>query len=320
MTSSSDQNTPLFSLVRGEGSGSMLGAAAGDVAGGQVATAYSSLTQCATVLAYHLLENDGVEPQGLASGWLELLGEEEVPSVYRGVSSDFERWLTAARAGEAAATAVASFEPAARIHPIGVWFRRRPELLVEAAIRTARLTHMDAVSVVAAVAVAGGVAASCYGQVGRDLLLGAAEVAGKGLETIEGEEYLFSRVAEARLLVTGLAGAVSGFAHPAREIPADLPEPSHQVLAALRLAATPGEPHRLIEQASQQGGSALAAAVGAMVGARVGIRSWPWVIPNDTWFVEIGRRLVAGNRETRDIPVPYMVEERITLGVERDLL
>jgi hypothetical protein len=52
-----------------------------------------------------------------------------------------------------------------------------------------------------------------------------------------------------------------------------------------------------------------------MVGGRVGLKAWPWVVPNSTWFAEIGRRLVSSNRETRDIPVPYQVEERLTFGL-----
>jgi hypothetical protein len=59
--------------------------------------------------------------------------------------------------------------------------------------------------------------------------------------------------------------------------------------------------------------------VGAIVGARSGLRLWPWVIPNDIWFAEIGRRMVSRNQETRDLPVPYSVEERITSGLDRDL-
>lgn len=39
----------------------MLAAAAGDVAGGNSAVGYSAITQQATVVAYHILRNDGVD-------------------------------------------------------------------------------------------------------------------------------------------------------------------------------------------------------------------------------------------------------------------
>jgi hypothetical protein len=93
------------------------------------------------------------------------------------------------------------------------------------------------------------------------------------------------------------------------------PAASEKPLVAIVLASSPSiEPYRLIEAAASIGGSEMASMVGAMVGARVGLRLWPWVVPNNTWFAEIGRRLVNGNRETRDIPVPYQVEERLTFG------
>ncbi len=89
---------------------------------------------------------------------------------------------------------------------------------------------------------------------------------------------------------------------------------------AIVLASCPTvEPYRLIEVAASTGGSEMASMVGAMVGARVGLRLWPWVVPNNTWFAEIGRRLVTGDRETRDIPVPYQVEERLTFGYDSRL-
>ena len=86
-------------------------------------------------------------------------------------------------------------------------------------------------------------------------------------------------------------------------------------LAALLLAAPMNEVyHSPVEQAARVGGSVLGAAVGAMVGARVGILAWPWAFANDTWFAEIGRRLVRGPDEIRDLPIPYAVEQHLMSG------
>ncbi len=54
------------------------------------------------------------------------------------------------------------------------------------------------------------------------------------------------------------------------------------------------------------------------MGARSGLLRWPWRVPNDTWFAEIGRRLVIRNRELRDLPVPQAVEERMTMMIRTD--
>jgi hypothetical protein len=81
-------------------------------------------------------------------------------------------------------------------------------------------------------------------------------------------------------------------------------------------AAVVDRPHIPVEQAAKIGGSSLAAMVGGIVGARVGIRAWPWAFANDTWFAEIGRRLVRGPQEVRDLPIPYAVEHHL-ISVER---
>jgi hypothetical protein len=87
------------------------------------------------------------------------------------------------------------------------------------------------------------------------------------------------------------------------------------VLAGLLLAAPVAPRHHVpISSAAQIGGSRLGAVVGAIVGARVGIRAWPWAFANDTWFAEIGRRLVRGPDEVRDLPIPYAVEQHLMSG------
>ncbi|MDP3983789.1 MAG: ADP-ribosylglycohydrolase family protein [Acidimicrobiia bacterium] len=322
----SDQSAPRFSLLNGEGSGAMLAAAVGDVAGGASPVGYSAITQQATVVAYHLLRNDGIDRPSLTEDWLELAAEGGSVGVYRSPSPEFESFLKAAQDGEATASAEPSAEPAARIHPVGVWFRRHPDRLVESATAAARLTHTDATSVLGAVAMAGAVAASCFAQAGGDLLRAAAEVGERCLAAITAEEFLFSRVADARSWLQSLHRVAQRDWMSAAEVADDLAARGgssavdRPLLAMIIAAPVGGEPYRQVEQAAALGGTELATMVGAIVGARVGLRSWPWVVPNDTWFAEIGRRLVNGNRETRDIPVPHHVEERLTFGGQRDLM
>ncbi len=303
----------------------MLGAAAGDVAGGNSSVGYSALTQQATVVSYHILRNDDIDRALLAEEWKELAADAENPSVYRAPSDSFLAWLEASSRGEGAATVEPSSEPAARVYPVGVWFRRDPERLVSAAMSVARVTHIDASSVVGAAAVAGAVAASSFGQVGRDLLQGSAELIEGALAQIGAEDYLYSRMDDARRLPAQLREAASWAGSPGIDLLTMVtergkPPTSETPLVAILLAASPSiEPYRLIETAARLGGSEMASMVGAMVGARVGLRLWPWVVPNNTWFAEIGRRLVNGNRETGDIPVPYQVEERLTFGFDSRL-
>jgi ADP-ribosylglycohydrolase len=321
-----DTNTPLFSLLNGEGSGALLAAAAGDVAGGSSEVGYSFLTQQATVVAYHLMRNDGIDRPLLSDDLLELASDGLNPSVYRATSEQFQAWLAAVISGEGAATAEPSLEPAVRCHPVGVWFRRDPARLVASAMAAARLTHIDAGSVIAAAAIAGATAASAFAQSGRDLIMGAAEVADRALVEVIAEDYLYSRVDDAKTLPDLIRRASTWVGVTGEELLDRLatgrdPAATDWPLIAIVLAsAVAPEPYRPIEAAALLGGSQVGAMVGAIVGARVGIRSWPWVVPNDTWFAEIGRRLVRGDRETRDIPVPYQVEERLTFGSGRELL
>jgi ADP-ribosylglycohydrolase len=321
-----DASTPLFSLLNGEGAGAMLGAAAGDVAGGRSPLGYSAFTQQATIVAYHLMRNDNIDRPALSDDLLELGPDATNPSVYRASSDQFDGWLEAVIKGEAAATAEPSAEPAARCFPVGVWFRRDPGRLVPAAIAVARLTHIDAATVVAATALAGATAACSFAQNGRDLIHGCAEVAERAIAELMTEDYLYSRIDDAREFISRLQQSAEMVGFPADDLVRRLggeggPAATDWPIVAMVLASVvEGEPYRQIETAALIGGSLLATMVGAMIGARIGIRSWPWVVPNDTWFAEIGRRLVRGDRETRDLPVPYRVEEHLTFARERDPL
>ena len=315
-----DAKGPLFSLVNGEGAGALLAAAAGDVAGATSGVAYSALTQQATVVAYHLMINDGVQGSSLAKEWSELAADESNPSVYRAASPDFEIWVSGIESGEARRSSRPSAEPAARVTPVGVWFRRRPEELVVAALEVSRLTHLDATTAVAAAAMAGATAASCFAQSGRDLLAAAGEIANQGLLRVD-EEATFTNVDEARRFPRRFLEASSLVRARPEQVVAEIGwhQGPDEVLMAVALACgSDHTPDQVLRVAAATGGSRLAAMVGALVGARDGIRNWPWPVPNSTWFAEIGRRLVSGHREIRDLPVPYFVEEILTHGIDRD--
>jgi ADP-ribosylglycohydrolase len=319
-TVTADPNDPLFSLSVDDGAGALLASAAGDVAGGADPTSYSAITQSATVLAYHLLTHDEVDRDAFARGLVELAGGEEGRFTYRMPSPAFEEWLKSSLRGNPTVSSLPSSEPAARCTPLGVFHRRNPEVLVASAINSARVTHLDAGSAVVAAAVAGAVAGSCFVQAGGDLVLGAAETAERALRAIEEEPYRFGDVGMAasvprrlRELATvtsrepaGIVSAVCGEGRPDGTTGAIL----GIALGAAKLA----DPIKLIEAAAIRGGSEAGAVAGGIVGARSGLIRWPWRVHNDTWFAELGRRLVARNTEIRDLPIPYAVEERMLMA------
>lgn len=316
----SDPNDPLFSLSVDDGAGALLAAAAGDVAGGAEPTSYSAITQAAIVLAYHLLLHDTVERDVYARGLLELAGGEEGRFTYRGCSAAFNEWLKSALRANPTVSSLASSEPAARSVPIGVFHRRDPAALVLSAVNASRVTHLDAATAVAAAAVAGAVAGSCFVQAGADLVLGAAETADQALSVIAAEPYRFGDVNLATSVAAtlrSLAPAVNGEPDDiVAAVRADRPIDGVAgailgiVLGANKLA----DPIKLIEAAAVNGGSEAGSVAGGIVGARSGLVRWPWRVHNDTWFAEIGRRLVARHTEVRDLPIPYAVEERMLMA------
>lgn len=316
-----EPNRPLFSLPIDDGAGAILAAAAGDVAGGADPTAYSAVTQASTVLAYHLLTHSVVERDELARNLAELAGGDDGRFTYRAPTEAFEEWLKSARRGSPTVSALSSSEPAARSVPIGVFHRREPDRLVMSAVNAARVTHLDAASAVAAAAVAGAVAGSCFVQAGADLVMGAAETADAAVALIEEEPYRFGDVTTARAVPNRLRG----FARLVPGAPDEIADGVRSglggldgvgaallgiVVGANRLA----EPIRLIEVAALAGGSQAGAICGGIVGARSGLVRWPWRVHNDTWFAEIGRRLVTRHDEIRDLPIPYAVEERMLMA------
>lgn len=300
----------------------MLCMAAGDAAGGAVRGGYSATTQQAIVLAYHLLRHGDLDREALAAEMAEMDGDDREPSVYRASSPDLRAWLDGVRAGESTLISDPSVDPAVRVAPVGMWYRRRPGDLVDAALETARLTHLDGPSALTAAASAGAVAAACFAQNGRDMLMAVLDVAASAARTIGEEAFRYAHTDQTEDVLQRLRRALSLVGRPFEEVQAELgQDPVGLVVAALTLVAPAAdEPHVLLEQAARLGGSPLGALAGAVVGARVGIRVWPWSFPNDTWFVAIGQRLIAGTAELADLPVPFAVEQRITYAAHERLI
>jgi hypothetical protein len=312
-----------FSLVAGEGDGAMLGLAAGDSAGGLWELGYTAITEQATVIAYELIEHGGLEVDSLVGAMRELDGFGEEEPVFRMESPELRAWLDGAAAGTPVPAREPSLDGAPRAVPVGVAFRRDPERLRNEALALGRVFHSEPSSVLAGVVTAGAVAASCFGQSGRDLLLGVVEaiapVAGM-LATGSGDGPDPAELVASLGGLPDLVGVSDG--EEALGIAAGLggPRSWSLVVAGLLLSAPVVErSHLPVEQAAKIGGSPLAAMVGGIVGARVGIRAWPWAFANDTWFAEIGRRLVRGPQEVRDLPIPYAVEQHLISGERQGL-
>lgn len=310
----SEEGGPRFSLPAGEGVGALLGLAAGDTAGGGFPGGYSASTQQATIVAYHLLRHGAIDRALLGAELAELDGDQRDPSAFRAPSADLRHWLDSRDGSGPDLVSVPSLDPAVRVAAVGVWFRQRPQDLLEAALETARVTHLDAPSAVLAAATSAAVAAACFAQNGRDMMMAVTDLAAHAARAVAGEDYRFSHVDAVFEVVERLrlAGGMLG-SDEDRLLDEVGRDPVGLGVCGLTLAApmTP-EPHRPLQMAAAIGGSPLGAMVGAVVGARSGVRAWPWAFPNDTWFVAIGQRLVAGTRDLVDLPVPYAVEQRIT--------
>lgn len=308
-----------FSLISGEGDGAMLGLAAGDSAGGAWELGYSAVTEQATVVAYQLIARGALEEEPLVASLLELDGKDGDEPVYRAETPHFRAWLDAAAEGGPEPQPGPCLDPAPRAVPVGVAFRRDPGRLVDQCLLLGRLFHREPMSLLAGVMAAGGVAAACFGQSGRDFIAGMAELLESTVGRVEVDEAgslvrgMWALLDEAGVddgdRALELAGAGGGS------------RPWRLLVAGLLLAAPPAErPHIPIAEAARIGGSPLGAMVGGMVGARVGIRAWPWAFANDTWFAEIGRRLVRGPNQVEDLPIPYAVEQHLITGEREGLV
>jgi ADP-ribosylglycohydrolase len=306
----------LYTVVAGEGDGFMLGLAAGDTAGGAWELGYSATTEQATIVAYELIATRALDLDSIVSSILEMDGGTNEEPVLRAESPELRMWLDRARAGTPVPGEEASLDAAARAAVLGVAFRRQPDRLVEEAVRLGRLFHRDASTVASGVVAAAAVAASCYAQSGMDLIAGVSESVARSIELLADLDRP-DRVSDLPAHISGLVSAVGvvGGEEALEVAGGQRDDPTQLVLAGALLAAPVAHRHHVpIEQAARLGGSRLGAVVGSIVGARVGIRAWPWAFANDTWFAEIGRRLVRGPDEVRDLPIPYAVEQHLMSG------
>jgi hypothetical protein len=304
-------STALQSLLVDEGAGVPLAAAAGDVAAG--GPGYSARTQAATVVAYHVIGHDGVDPEVLERDLLEL--GRRATGVYSRPSGDFSAWLASAEAGAHVASGTPASEPASRVPALGVWFRSDADALVRASVETARLETLDASTVLVAAAACGAVAAATFAMSGWGLVLAARETAERALAVMEAERYRFAGYDRAVDLPAAIGTLRALVGKPFAEVTAamsDIHERLHPAVASIVVASdTRRDPVLVIEDAAARGGPDAGSITGAIIGARVGLRRWPWRVPNETWFAELGRRLVVHERELRDLPIPYAVEERM---------
>ena len=308
---------PLFSLIAGEGDGFMLGLAAGDTAGGAWELGYSAITEQAVVIAYQLIENRRVDPVPLRAGIGELDGSQDEEPVYRAETASFRAWLDRAAAGDPQPSADRGIDGVSRAAVVGVAFRRDPAAVIRETVSLSHVFDRDPATVAASLVAGTSTAASCFGQNGRDLIAGVREAVVPALGHLgedRGDPARLSRLGEELERLIPRVGVTDGL--EALEIAGgDITDPLHAVNAALLLAAPMNDRfHVAVEQSARIGGSALAAFTGALIGARVGIRAWPWPFANDTWFAEIGRRLVRGPHDLDGLPIPYAVEQHLMFG------
>ena len=306
----SNETHALFTVVAGEGDGFLLGLAAGDSAGGAWELGYSAPTEMATLVAYEMITHREVDPERLMEAILEMDGSASEMKVLREESPELRHWIDRAKAGMVSPGPEPSLDAAVLSAVLGVGYRRDPATLIAECVRIGEMFHTDEETLAAGVVSGAAVAASCYAQSGLDLIAGVSEAIRDA--GIPGMQVLPDRIRGLMSHVGVTAGS------EALEIVAGGDNHHHPldlVLAGLLIAAPVAErQHGPIEQAARIGGSPLGAVVGAIMGARVGIRAWPWVFANDTWFAEVGRRLVRGPDEVRDLPIPYAVEQHLMVG------
>lgn len=301
----------------------MLGAAAGEVLAAGRERVYGFLTQINVLTAYHLLRHGTIDSVRLGQEFVALAYPDAGLDVYRAAAPWFRTWLEQHRQGWSGPQPFENAGAAARMIPIGVWFRKDPAALVEQAIRGAMITHNQAGAVVAACSLAGAIAGASFGQSGRDLVYGAAEVA-KRAEARVGDlaETVASPDGSPPLSLL-LRHAAQLVGRPSREIGDEVRSwtPDAGAVAGVITATVLGAP--ILERPSIGVREAVAVGfepreiavmAGAIVGARVGPHRWPWRIVNDLWFAELGRRLASNDGHFEDLPDAYAVEEVLTFA------
>ena len=304
----SNETHALFTVVAGEGDGFLLGLAAGDSAGGAWELGYSAPTEMATLAAYELITHREVDSSRLMDAILEMDGSASEMKVLREESPELRHWIDRAKAGMVSPGPEPSLDAAVLSTVLGVAYRKDPSTLTAECLRLGEVFHTDPGTLAAAVVSGAAVAASCFAQSGLDLIAGVSEAV---------QEAELDRMPHLAERIRGLMShvGVSSGAEALQVVAGGETHPLDLTLAGLLIAAPVAErQHGPIEQAARIGGSRLGAVVGAIMGARVGIRAWPWVFANDTWFAEVGRRLVRGPDEVRDLPIPYAVEQHLMVG------
>ena len=96
--------------------------------------------------------------------------------MYRAESPQFRAWLDRAAAGRPVPDEDPSLDAAPRAVPLGVTLRREPDRLREEALALGGSFTTTRHSILSGVIAAGAVAASCFGQSGRDLITGIVEI------------------------------------------------------------------------------------------------------------------------------------------------
>lgn len=301
----------------------MLGGAAGEVLAAGQDRVYGYLTQHNVITSYHLLRRGTIDPTALGSEFAALAFPEAGFDVYRAVAPWFRAWLDEHQRGSSAPLPFGNAGAAARMIPIGVWFRKDPVALVEEAIRGAMITHNQEGAVVAACSFAGAIAGASFGQSGRDLVFGAAEVAKRAEERIGDLSGTVPSPDGSPPLSLLLRHAAQLVGKPSREVADQIRSwtPNAGSVAGVITALVLGAP--ILERPSVGVREAvaidfepreIAVMAGAIVGARVGPHRWPWRIVNDLWFAELGRRLANNDGRHEDLPDAYAVEEVLTFA------
>lgn len=283
---------------------------------------YGWATQQNVLVAYQLLGRESVDPGELAAAFSAMAEEGSEAGAFRRPEPWLRAWLQEAARGSWYPLPFENAGAAVRMVPIGVWFRREAVALVDSAIAAAMLTHSHPGAVVAACAAAGAVAAASFGQAGRDLVQGTAEIAKLAEERVADVPGLAPPKKGSPPLSLLVKHAVPLVGSPIRDVAAEVtswtPDAASvwEVIAAMVAGAPILErPSVGVREVAALGSLAVATLTGAIVGARVGLHRWPWPIPNELWFAELGRRLASHDARHEDLPDPYAVEEVLASGL-----
>jgi len=288
------------------GEGALLGAAAGDMLVSGTRGAYGSAVQQMVFTAYQFLRSLPIERYTTAANLLEYAAPEDGRmNVFRTPGAWLNVFIEEAKLAPPTPLPFVNAGAAIRAVPVGVWFRKDPAALVDGTIETIQATHSRPESSVVGCMIAGAVAAAGYGQSGRDLVNGAIEI-GRQSETRVGTSTGVPDVLErTRALVELGAKDVS-----AEVMSWELDDPEVEAAAiTIAIAARPFDEASIVVRDAA-----------GIVGAHSGLHRWPWPVPNDLWFAEVGRRLARQHAYVDDLPDPYAVEEVLNYELATDTI